>query len=222
MIRVSQSKTQDELRRQFFFISLVVVASFFILALRLWYLQILHGEKWLRFSESNRIEARRIPAIRGRILDRNGKVIADSKPSFDLKVVPAQLQPNLEEGIKHVQNLLKWSDKDTELIIKKLRVQNKHDPYTIKRDISKDEIAIILAHQYRLTGVQVDVIPSREYLYGSLGSHLIGYLGEIGKKDLQALMEQDSEEYGLGEFWGLSGIEKCMNPISREKTVLSR
>jgi penicillin-binding protein 2 len=208
MIRVSQSKTQDEYRRQFFFISLVVVASFFVLALRLWYLQILNGEKWLRFSESNRIEARRIPAIRGRILDRNGKVIADSKPSFDLKVVPGQLQPNVEEGIRAVQKLLKWSDKETDLILKRIRAQNRHDLYTIKRDITKDEIAIVLAHQYRLTGVQVEVIPSRKYLYGSLGSHLIGYLGEIGKKDLQALMEQDSEEYGLGEFWGLSGVEK--------------
>lgn len=96
MIRVSQSKTQDEYRRQFFFISLVVVFSFLVLIARLWYLQILNGEKWLRFSESNRIEAKRIPAIRGRILDRDGKVIADSKPSFDLKVVPGQLQPSIE------------------------------------------------------------------------------------------------------------------------------
>jgi len=212
MIRVSQSKTQDEYRRQFFYISLVVVFSFLVLTARLWYLQILNGEKWLRFSESNRIEAKRIPAIRGRILDRDGKVIADSKPSFDLKVVPGQLKPSIEEGIYAVQKLLNWSDKDTELVIKKLKVQNKHDPYTIKRDISRDEMAIILGHQIHLTGVKIDVIPSRKYLYGSLGSHLIGYLGEIGKKDLQIMKEKeqsaDSEEYGLGEFWGLSGIEK--------------
>ena len=80
-MRVSQSKTQDEYRRQFLHISLVVVFSFFILGLRLWYLQILNGEKWLRFAESNRIEVKRIPALRGRILDRNGKVIADNKPA---------------------------------------------------------------------------------------------------------------------------------------------
>jgi penicillin-binding protein 2 len=208
MIRVSQSKTQDEYRRQFFFISLIVVFSFLVLTVRLWYLQVLNGEKWLRFSESNRIEAKRIPAIRGRILDRDGKVIADSKPSFDLKIVPGQLQPSIEEGILRIQKLLNWSDKDTQLIIKKTLAQNKHDAFTIKRDITRDEMAIILAHQFRLTGVKIDVIPSRKYLYGSLGSHLIGYLGEIGKKDLQIMKEQDSEEYGLGEFWGLSGVEK--------------
>ena len=212
MIRVSQSKTQDEYRRQFFFISLVVVGSFCILAMRLWYLQILNGEKWLRFSESNRIEAKRIPAIRGRILDRNGKVIADSKPSFDLKVVPGQLQPSVEEAIHNVQKLLHWPDKETQIIINKIKVQNKHDYYTIKRDITRDEIALVSANQYRLTGVKIVVIPSRKYIYGSLGSHLLGYLGEIGKKDLEKMKEQDSEEYGLGEFWGLSGIEKLYEP----------
>jgi penicillin-binding protein 2 len=208
MIRVSQSKTQDEYRRQFFFISLVVVFSFLVLIARLWYLQILNGEKWLRFSESNRIEAKRIPAIRGRILDRDGKVIADSKPSFDLKVVPGQLQPSIEGGIRRIQKLLNWPEKETALAIKKTMVQNKHDNFTIKRDITRDEMAIILGHQFSLTGVKIEVIPSRKYLYGSLGSHLIGYLGEIGKKDLQIMKEQDSEEYGLGEFWGLSGVEK--------------
>ncbi len=208
MIRVSQSKTQDEYRRQFFFISLVVVFSFLVLIARLWYLQILNGEKWLRFSESNRIEAKRIPAIRGRILDRDGKVIADSKPSFDLKVVPGQLQPSIEGGIRRIQKLLNWPEKETALAIKKTMVQNKHDNFTIKRDITRDEMTIILVHQFSLTGVKIEVIPSRKYLYGSLGSHLIGYLGEIGKKDLQIMKEQDSEEYGLGEFWGLSGVEK--------------
>lgn len=208
MIRVSQSKTQDEYRRQFFFISLVVVASFVILAFRLWYLQILHGEKWLRFSESNRIEAKRIPAIRGRILDRDGQVIADSKPSFDLKVVPGQLQPNIEEGMRQVQRLLNWTDQETQVLINKIKVQNKHDAFTIKKDIGREHIAIIMAHQIYLTGVKIVSIPSRKYLYGSLGSHMIGYLGEIGKKDLEIMKEKDSEEYGLGEFWGLSGIEK--------------
>lgn len=212
MIRVSQSKTQDEYRRQFFFISLVVVASFLVLAMRLWYLQILNGEKWLRFSESNRIEAKRIPAIRGRILDRNGKVIADSKPSFDLKVVPGQLLPSVEESMHSLQKLLKWTDKDTQVLINKIRVQNRHDYFTIKRDITRDEIALVSANQYRLTGVKIVVIPSRKYIHGSLGSHLLGYLGEIGKKELQAMKEKDSEEYGLGEFWGLSGVEKLYEP----------
>lgn len=182
------------------------------MVVRLWYLQILNGEKWLRFSESNRIEAKRIPAIRGRILDREGRVIADSKPSFDLRVVPGQLQPSIEESLMHIQKLLNWSDKETQNMIQKIKVQNKHDPFTIKRDISRNEIAIIQAHQIRLTGVKIEVIPSRKYIYGSLGSHLLGYLGEIGKKDLQAMKEKEqngeSEEYGLGEFWGLSGVEK--------------
>lgn len=213
MIRVSQSKTQDEYRRQFFFISLVVVFSFLILAARLWYLQILNGEKWLRFSESNRIEARRIPAIRGRILDRNGKVIADSKPSFDLKVVPGQLQPTIDEAMRKVQKILHWSNAETEAAINKIKTQNRHDNFTIKQDITRDEIALISSNQFRLTGVKIVVVPSRKYIYGSLGSHMLGYLGEVGKKEMQAMKEQDSDEYGVGEFWGLSGVEKMYEPF---------
>lgn len=208
MIRVSQSKTQEEYRRQFFYISIIVVFSFFILAVRLWYLQILNGEKWLRFAESNRIEAKRIPAIRGRILDRYGKVIADSKPSFDLKVTPDQLGESIPDAMEAVRSLLNWNHEDTQKIIDKLKLQNKHDLFTIKRDLNHDEIALITANQYRFPGVRITVVPSRKYIYGSLGSHMLGYLGEIGKKDLQAMQERDTEQYGLGEFWGLSGIEK--------------
>lgn len=207
-MRVSQSKTQDEYRRQFFYISLVVILSFFILSMRLWYLQIINGEKWLRFAESNRIEAKRLPAIRGRILDRLGRVIADSKPSFDLKVVPDQLKPTIDEGIERIRSILKWKEEDTVKIAEQVKLQNKHDPYTIKRDLTEDEISVVMANQFRLTGARIEVIPTRKYIYGSLGSHLIGYLGEIGKKDLQTMKDQESEEYGLGEFWGLSGIEK--------------
>ncbi len=208
MIRVSQSKTQDDYRRQFFFISLIVVFSFLILIARLWYLQVLNGEKWLKFAESNRIEIKRIPAMRGRILDRNGKVIADNKPAFDLKIIPSQLKPSVEEALLDIQKTLGWTDEFTKKVMQKTAVQNKHDLYTIKRDVTQDEISIIMANQFRFPGVKIVSVPTRKYVYGNMASHLLGYLGEIGKKDLEKMQEQSLDEYGLGEFWGLSGIEK--------------
>jgi penicillin-binding protein 2 len=164
---------------------LIVVFSFLILIARLWYLQVLNGEKWLKFAESNRIEIKRIPAMRGRILDRNGKVIADNKPAFDLKIIPSQLKPSVEEALLDIQKTLGWTDEFTKKVMQKTAVQNKHDLYTIKRDVTQDEISIMMANQFRFPGVKIVSVPTRKYVYGNMASHLLGYLGEIGKKDLE-------------------------------------
>lgn len=214
-LKLSDSSPQEDYRSRFAAAGVLIVIAFGLLLGRAWYLQVFNGRKWREFSEANRIQVKRLPAMRGRILDRNGKIIADSRPSFDLAVTPAQVEKSLEDTLDRLVDLLSWKTVDRQSIYERLRSGNPHDAVVIKRDMSRDELALLLARHYAFRGVEVIDSPARSYPYGTHGSHLLGYLGEVSKQDLRALEREGDDSYRLGDVWGISGVEKTFQSVLR-------
>ncbi len=191
----------------------IVSIFFFILLARLWYLQIWKGNHYRHFSEENRIVKIWRPAPRGFVFDRNKKVIMNSRPSFDLIITRAYTK-NLRETLQYLQTSLNldFEEEDIDREITRMQQMNLYRQYTFLRDLPWENLAFIETNKFRdiLSGVDIDhVKPLRNYVYGPVGAHFFGYLGEIDERKLQAIKANDTENpYKLGDYIGIFGGEK--------------
>lgn len=192
---------------------LCVVVAFSILFMRLFYLQIMKGEEFLRLSENNSIRLESILAPRGLIFDTEGKLLVDNRPSFDLRIIPRNAKP-IRQTLK---KLARYTDIPEEDLSEKIRENNGLSSYKailLKQDIGRDAMASIEVHKFDLPGVVLDIRPVRHYINGQHAAHLIGYLGEINAKELQGGNFADCRG---GDFIGRFGAEKTYEDLLRGK-----
>ncbi len=192
---------------------LIVLVAFCVMLGRLLYLQLLEGADFRRISENNSIRIQDIDAPRGVIQDRNGRLLVDNRPSFDLFITRRDAKP-LEETLQKLGRILHESP---ELLAERMeRSKNKgaYAPILLKADIDRDMLAAIEVHRYALPGVQVRVTPRRHYLNEQVASHVLGYLGEINAKELDAATYQGCK---AGDLIGKFGIEKAFDNTLRGK-----
>ena len=182
---------------------IVILLSFAILSARLFYLQIIEGDNYYTKSENNCIRLQRIPPERGLIFDQNGILLVDNRPSFDIEIIPKDAKP-YKHVLPSLSQFLQEPENKLLARLKKDRGSAAYRPVIMKRDVSREVLAKIEANLYDLTGVQVRVTPRRHYVHRT-AVHLIGYLGEINKKELK---KRDIKKYRQGDYIGKYGIEK--------------
>ena len=194
---------------------LIGIAIFFcsILILRLFYLQVLRHKSYTEKAEYSTCRIEVIPAPRGNIYDRNGKPIAINKQSITAIIYPNKIN-NKEDKLK-VYNLLSKillsnPEKLKETILN--LPKNAPLPIRLENDISVEEAALIVENQNQLPGVEIQDEPIRYYPHHILASHIIGYIGQIGKEELE-----DRPERRMGDLVGKDGIEKLFDDILRGK-----
>jgi len=181
-----------------------VLVVFGVLLVRLWFLQIINGAGYRIQSENNRIDLRDVLPFRGLIFDRNGRLLVDNRPSFILGVIPEDVREL--DGL--IGDLRRLAEIDTISARKKIREALKSDPFNpvyIKKGLARDELARIETNVLSMPGVIIEAKPKRHYLYSTLAAHLIGYLGEI---DREQLNRGEYKENKPGDFVGKFGIEK--------------
>ncbi|NIO04164.1 MAG: penicillin-binding protein 2 [Proteobacteria bacterium] len=194
----------DQLRSRYPYV-LIVLSVFFIFILsRLWYLQIIRGEEFSRLAQNNRIRIRRVPASRGMIFDRNKKILVDNRPSFQVSLIPEDID-DVDQVVSRIGSVLNLEEEGLKSRVTHQNHRRPFYPVLIKKDIPRRELAIFETHKMDLPGMVIDAVPRRSYNYGSLASHLLGYLGEIDESELKKMR---SHEYPLGAFIGKDGIEK--------------
>ncbi|MBW1705486.1 MAG: penicillin-binding protein 2 [Deltaproteobacteria bacterium] len=188
---------------------LVVLVVFGLLILRLWYLQILSGSAYRAKSEDNRFQLHDILPFRGIIFDRKGEMLVGNRPSYGLYVIP--------EGIQDREQLLKSLNRliglDPKLAMQKLKHASPAYPFRpvcLKRDMSRDELAVIETQRFNLSGVMIKVKPQRHYAWGKLASHVLGYLGEISESQLKTGKFPGNKQ---GDLIGKSGVEWKWQPL---------
>ncbi|RMG43371.1 MAG: penicillin-binding protein 2 [Candidatus Dadabacteria bacterium] len=181
-------------------VSLLVLA---VIIVRLWYLQIVKGADFRRASENNRLRTIYIPAPRGKILDRFGNVIVRNRPSFNIELVMEDT-PDPQATIGQLADILGLS---VELLTERVKDQRKRrrfQPRLVLKDVDYETVARVSANRYRLPGISISVVPAREYIYGSLAAHIVGYIGEISRRQLN---EPKFSGYMMGDIVGQYGIE---------------
>ena len=184
-------------------ISLIALFVFCALGFRLWQLQIVEGDRFRTLSEKNRIRLKRLPSIRGLMLDRTGRVVVGNHPSFDVILVPEDAQDRLAT----LHTLASYLPESAGFLEGKTPRNPRRPAYegmAVARDISWDTLAMIEAHQLDLPGVSVEASLKRFYAAGNLAAHLVGYIGEVNQAEMT-----EYKGYRQGDLIGKVGLEKA-------------
>ncbi|MDM8516925.1 penicillin-binding protein 2 [Desulfobacterales bacterium HSG16] len=193
---------------------LCVMIAFAVLSARLFYLQVVEGSHFRRLSQYNSIRIHDIAPLRGLIYDRNGSLMAENRPSFNLSIIPRDAAP-LEKTIEKLSVYIDVPKEDLmALVYKKKSKRLSFRPVLLKPDISRNALAAIEAHRFELPGVVVAIKPIRHYLQHEYAAHLLGYLGEINLKELKSGRYPECKS---GDLVGKFGLEKACEPLLRGK-----
>src|SRR5437870_2631598 len=162
----------------------VVFLAFTLVGARLWYLQVVQGAEMRSLSENNRIRLVRVPAARGVVYDRNGELLIDNRPSFDVVFVPE----DAHDRRRVLRNVAAYLEESESAVHQMLHAPTKRPPYegiVLRRDLDWRGVVALETHQLELPGVSVQVGPRRYYPFGPLAGHLLGYVGEVSEAELQ-------------------------------------
>ena len=147
----------------------VVVLLIGVLVARMYYLQVVQFEHHSTLSENNRVHVQPIPPNRGLIFDRNGRVIADNRPSFSLTVTRERAGQDWRGVLDRVVEVLELPAEERELFEKRvLQGRRPFEPVPIMYELSEEQIARIAVNQFRLPGIEVSAQLVRHYPQGSL------------------------------------------------------
>jgi penicillin-binding protein 2 len=183
------------------------LVMFAVIFFRLWYLQVLSGDKYLAEANNNRIRVIRITAPRGEILDRNGKVLVENRTSLALQLNPQKLPPRIGPRRDELARLGRAAGLSLRRIRREMRQQlkvSRSAPVTLKRDVDYDLVYFLQEHQTDFPGVVVQRVFVRRYPSGTLGAHLFGNVGEINSKELK---EPRYKGLRPGDLIGQDGVE---------------
>jgi penicillin-binding protein 2 len=214
---------QKDFRPKLVWATGVAILAFLTLVGRLYHLQILRGDELREKAEENFVKEIRVPADRGLVLDRSGKVLVDSRPSYEVQLTPHFCGKQCEEVLDRLARMLALSPEETEKARAQLSLVRgsrgakrleRFRPFTVKEDVAREELDAVLAWQAELPGVDVQAVPHRNYRFGSLGGHLIGYMNEAGPEELKRLNEElvrsgsAQGPYLIGDYVGRRGLER--------------
>ena len=195
----------DWYRQRMFGVIICVLVAFAIILLRLIYLQVIKGEEFRLLSLNNRIRLHSIEPPRGLIYDRNGYVLVENRPSFDVNIILNDAG-SVEKTINKLSAHLNVDPQELTSKLTSSKNFSAYKPIVLKQDIGRDALASIEAHKYELPGISINVRLLRHYLDLKNAAHLIGYLSEINPAELAGGKYPGRRR---GDFIGKFGAEKA-------------
>jgi penicillin-binding protein 2 len=200
-----------DLKVRYLWLGGAMLLGLMVLAVRLYRLQITRGEEFGAKSVENFVKELRIPADRGMLLDTTGRILVDSRPSFDVLVTPAFCLKCADEVLPKLAVHLAWDSEqlnDALAMLSRAKRSAPFRPVPIRIDITREQAETLDAHRTELPGIEVQASPHRNYRSGAVLSHVIGYMNEITQEELERLNGKGAA-YSLGEYIGRRGIEKA-------------
>ncbi len=187
----------------------IILGIFLILAYGLWKLQVLESGYYASAAEKNRIRNVPVLAPRGKILDREGRVIVDNYPSFSALLLRDSTRDLVADADLIAQGL-HLDPNEVRARIRHFASNPQYQPIFLKEDITPDELQFIEAHRNELP--ELDTIMAHRRLYPRNGfmAHLIGYVGEVSE---DMLNQPQFELYNAGDVVGISGVERQYNSL---------
>lgn len=186
----------------------LVLLCFALLGMRLFYLQVIRHEELLAQAENNRTAVLPTVPNRGNIVDRNGVVLANNYSAYTLEITPSRVK-DLEATIDALADIIDIPLRDRRRF-KRLREETKNfDSLPIRSRLSDEEVAKFTAQQFRFPGVEIKARLFRNYPFGPLASHVVGYIGRINQKEKAQLEDNDDEgNYRGTQYIGKLGVEQ--------------
>ena len=172
---------------------------------RMYFLQVTEFDYNSTVSENNRVHVLPIPPERGFIYDRNGVLLADNQPSFNMTIT-RERAGDTAKVVDTVMGILHLPEEDRAVFAKAMK-QARHpfDPSTLLYELSEEQIALLAVNQFRLPGIDVEAQFVRHYPQGDHFAHSVGYVGRINEKEAKQV---DATQYRGTQSIGKTGIER--------------
>jgi penicillin-binding protein 2 len=201
-----QDAELPEIRRRSRYFALAVLIGFLVVAGRLFYLQVIEGDTFYRVTSDNIVHTEVLPAVRGQIRDRKGRVMATVRPSYNVYVTPRLLTA---EGFARLRAILGMNGDEAMDVWERIGEggpagKASDRSVLLAEDISREAMAAIETG-VDLPGVKIVSVPRRSYPMGIVAAHVLGYMNEISADELRA---KKDEGYHAGDLIGRTGIEK--------------
>jgi len=200
----------------------IAIAIFSVVFLRLWYLEVLSGDKYRDLANDNRVREVRVQAPRGDILDRDGKVLVANRTELALQVLPEDLPkpgPERKAVFEGLENVTGSTPAEMEATIAEVRKEAPASPVILKQGLGAGKVFFMRENQDRFPGVSVERVFAREYKQGQIAAHLFGNVGEVTREQLDQPRYATLEQ---GDSVGQSGIEYEYDRFLRGKAGASR
>jgi penicillin-binding protein 2 len=186
--------------------SYIIVGMIGVLLLGFWKLQVIDADKYSSMAERNRVRYIPVIAPRGRMLDRDGRVLVDNRPAFSVLLL--RDDPRLVE--KHLHTISEGLDIPLDDLREQLtntRNLPKFQPIIIKPDASQADIAFIESHRSDIPVLEMISVSRRRYPAGVFLAHAVGYVGEVSEQQI----ESSTGKFRPGDFVGKTGLERQYN-----------
>jgi penicillin-binding protein 2 len=206
---------KDPWREQRMFLGRVIVAAVAVVLLcavlvaRLVQLQIFEYQHFADLSQGNRLRIEPLPPTRGLIFDRNGVLLAENLPAWQLEMIPEQVDdiPATLERLE-LAGLLENAERDR--IGQLIRSQRRFEPVTLRSQLTDEEVARFAVRRQHFPGVDIRARLARHYPFGPATAHAVGYVGSISADDLSRI---DRSEYAGTSHIGKTGVENSYQEL---------
>jgi penicillin-binding protein 2 len=187
----------------------VVAAAFGALAIGFWIFQVAQHEKFAEMAENNHIRRLPLPAPRGVLFDRNGRILVENQSSFNIALVREQTR-DLDRTL-HIVAAATGADEDMlRETVNRRRREPSYRPIVLIENASFEQVVAVRARQWELPGIITQPVPTRRYPTSDMGAHLFGYVGEITEAQLTS---PDYEGIESGSLVGQAGVELAYNRL---------
>jgi len=217
---MSMTQLKDHWQEQRMFLGRLLAAAVIIILLagllvyRLVDLQVVHFEHFSRLSQGNRVRLEPVPPVRGLLFDRNGQMLADNLPVYQLELVPEQVK-DIEGTLAELVALGLVQTDDLPRIRAQIRSQRRFEPTVLRHRLGHEEAARFAVHRPRFPGIDIQARLARQYPLGGSASHVIGYVGAVSEGDLQRL---DVANYAGTAQTGRIGAERAWEHLLHGST----
>ena len=197
-----------------------IVAAFVFLAGSFWFVQGVQAEKYRGLSEANALREIEIPAKRGLIMDRTGKIIADNQPAYTLTIDRVVMKPLLKADKTRREKLTAFLSQVLAMppqeVAARWDKESKETPFSqpfdLAEDLSMSQVATLQAQSIAFPEINVVPVQRRNYPYGTMAAHVLGFIGEVGEKELG-----QNDALKQGDLIGKRGVELMYDSYLRGK-----
>lgn len=189
------------------FVGLVLCIVLLLMG-RLWFLQVVQGHEYAALADGNRIRVVPLPAPRGVIVDREGRILAGNRPAYTVSAVPGGLGAERDLLVERLAALLGMAEEEIEEVLRTARATYPYEPIRLLRDVGMEAMVALEEFRDNLPGVLIEEEWVREYRFAEVAGNTLGYLGAVSPADVRA-------GYRSTDLIGKAGLERWYEPYLR-------